>query len=170
MSKGACMHAPFNLPDAVLWGFVATIVLSTMLAASWGLGLSRMSVTFLLGTMFTPDRRRARLYGLLFHMANGWAFAFLYIAAFESLRLATWWLGVLIGVVHALFVLAVVMPLLPSMHPRMASVEQGPTAVRRLQPPASWPCTTVGEPPRSRSSPTPSTGPSSAPSTASRPS
>jgi hypothetical protein len=94
-----------------------------------------MSITFLLGTMFTPDRQRAKLYGLLFHMANGWAFAFLYIAAFESLHRATWWLGALIGVIHALFVLVVIMPLMPSLHPRMASVEQGPTAVRRLQPP-----------------------------------
>jgi hypothetical protein len=129
------MHPPINLPDAVLWGFAATVVLSTMLVASWGLGLSRMSITFLLGTMFTPDRQRAKLYGLLVHMANGWAFAFLYIAAFESLRLATWSLGALIGVIHALFVLVVIMPLMPSMHPRMASVDQGPTAVRRLQPP-----------------------------------
>jgi hypothetical protein len=129
------MHAALNFPDALLWGFVATAVLSTMLTASWGLGLSRMSITFLLGTMLTPDRQRAKLYGLLIHMANGWAFAFLYVAAFESLQRATWWLGALIGVVHALFVLIVVMPLMPSMHPRMASVEQGPTAVRRLQPP-----------------------------------
>ena len=129
------MHAPLNLPDALLWGFVATLVLSTMLTAAWGLGFSRMSVTFLLGTMFTADRQRAKLYGLLFHMANGWAFAFLYVAAFESLRQATWWLGALIGVIHALFVLGVAMPLMPSMHPRMASVVQGPTAVRRLQPP-----------------------------------
>jgi hypothetical protein len=94
-----------------------------------------MSMTFLLGTIFTPNRQRAKVYGLLLHMANGWAFAFLYAAAFERLGLATWWLGAVIGVVHGVFVLTVIMPALPSMHPRMASVNEGPTAVRRLQPP-----------------------------------
>jgi hypothetical protein len=129
------VHAPLNLPDAILWGFVATLVLTTLLAGSWGLGLSRMSITFLLGTMFTADRERAKLYGLLVHMANGWLFAFLYVAAFESLHRSTWWIGALIGIAHAMFVLVVAMPMMPSIHPRMASVNQGPTAVRRLQPP-----------------------------------
>ena len=41
----------------------------------------------------------------------------------------------LIGLVHASFVLAAAMPLLPSMHPRMASEQQGPTPTRQLEPP-----------------------------------
>jgi hypothetical protein len=129
------MHTPINFLDAALWGFVATAILTTTVAGSWGLGLSRMSITFLLGTMFTPDRQRAKLAGLLFHLANGWAFALLYAAAFERLGLATWWLGAAIGIIHAMFVLVVVMTMMPSIHPRMAGVNQGPTAVRRLQPP-----------------------------------
>ena len=37
--------------------------------------------------------------------------------------------------VHASFVLAVGMPVLPGLHPRMANEEYGPTVVRQLEPP-----------------------------------
>ena len=119
----------------LLWGFVATIVLSTVMAGSQNLGYTRMSLPFLLGTIVTPNRDRAMLYGLLMHVANGWMFALLYALAFESWRSATWWLGALVGIVHASFVLAVAMPIIPAMHPRMVSEYFGPTPNRQLQPP-----------------------------------
>ncbi len=36
---------------------------------------------------------------------------------------------------QALFILAVAMPLLPALHPRMASEQQGPTPTMQLEPP-----------------------------------
>jgi len=69
------------------------------------------------------------------HIVNGWLFALLYALAFESWRQATWWLGAGIGLVHGLFVLAVGMPIVPAMHPRMVSEYFGPTPNRQLQPP-----------------------------------
>lgn len=124
-----------NLGSTLLWGFVATIVLTTIMAAAQMVGLSRMSIPFLLGTMFTPDRARARVIGFLAHLMNGWIFAFIYAFAFESLERATVWLGAGIGIVHVLFVLLAGMPILPGMHPRMASEERGPEPTRQLQPP-----------------------------------
>jgi hypothetical protein len=124
-----------NRGGAALWGFVGTLVLTGLMAASQGLGLTRMSLPFMLGTMFTPDRDRAKLVGFGVHLLNGWLFALLYAAAFESWRRATWWLGTAIGLVHALFVLLVGLPLLPALHPRMASEQQGPTPTRQLEPP-----------------------------------
>jgi hypothetical protein len=124
-----------NVPSILLWGFAATIVLTIVMAACHGLGLTRMSIPFLLGTMLTPNRDRALVAGILFHIVNGWAFAFLYAAMFEALKAATWWLGAGIGLAHALFVLGVVMPALPGLHPRMVSEYYGPTPNRRLQPP-----------------------------------
>ena len=41
-----------------VWGFAATVVLTTILAASQGVGLTRMNLTYLLGTMFTAGRDR----------------------------------------------------------------------------------------------------------------
>lgn len=46
-----------------------------------------------------------------------------------------WPVGAAIGLVHAAFVLVVAMPVLPGMHPRMASATSGPQARRRLEPP-----------------------------------
>jgi uncharacterized membrane protein YagU involved in acid resistance len=126
-----------NMRGTVLWGFVATVVLTGLMAGSQRLGLTRMNIPFMLGSMMTPNRDRAKLIGFFVHMMNGWIFASVYAAAFQSWRRATWWLGAGIGLVHALFVLTAVMPIMPSMHPRMASEDQGPTPPRQLEPPGS---------------------------------
>lgn len=118
-----------------LWGFVGTVVLTTLLAGSQELRLTRMNIPYMLGTMITPDRDRAKTAGLVLHLINGWLFATIYAAAFQSWRRATWQLGALIGLVHAAFVLAVGLPMLPGMHPRMASEQRGPTPTRQLAPP-----------------------------------
>jgi uncharacterized membrane protein YagU involved in acid resistance len=124
-----------NVGSWLLWGFVSTVVLTAILAGSQGLGLTRMNIPYLLGTMFTPNRDRAKLYGILFHLVNGWIFSLIYVAAFHAWGMATWWLGAVTGVVHAAFVLAVGVALLPGLHPRMASEQYGPTVVRQLEPP-----------------------------------
>lgn len=124
-----------NLPSIVLWGFVATLVLATVSSSSQRLGLTRMSMPFILGTIITPDRDRAMLWGTLVHMLNGWLFSALYALIFEALHRSGWWLGALIGIWQGLFVLAVAMPLIPSAHPRMVSEYVGPSPNRRLQPP-----------------------------------
>jgi hypothetical protein len=124
-----------NLPSILVWGFAATVVLSIMMAGAQSFGFTRMSIPFLLGTMLTASRDRAMLTGLLMHIVNGWLFALLYALAFESWQQATWWLGAGIGLVHGLFVLAVGMPIVPAMHPRMVSEYFGPTPNRQLQPP-----------------------------------
>ncbi|MPZ50128.1 MAG: hypothetical protein GEU75_12670 [Dehalococcoidia bacterium] len=124
-----------NLAGFLLWGFVATMVLTLLMAASQGFGLTRINIPFLVGTMLTADRDRAKLLGFAAHLVNGWLFALIYIAAFESWDQATWWLGALIGFVHAAFLLAAVMPIMPSFHARMASEQRGPTPTRQLAPP-----------------------------------
>ena len=43
--------------------------------------------------------------------------------------------GALIGLVQATFVLTMLLPILPALHPRMANEEYGPTVVRQLEPP-----------------------------------
>ncbi|HEU0035544.1 MAG TPA: hypothetical protein VFQ53_33265 [Kofleriaceae bacterium] len=119
----------------VIWGFGATAVLSVIMAAGHGLGFTRMSIPYLLGTMLTPDRDRARLLGIPIHIVNGWLFSLLYVYAFHAWGGPTWWKGALIGAVHGSFVLALVLPALPALHPRMASESTGPTVVRQLEPP-----------------------------------
>lgn len=124
-----------NVASGIVWGFAATIILTTLMAASQGLGLTRMNIPYLLGTMVTADRDRAKPIGVLLHVINGWAFSFLYIAAFNVWGGPTWWKGAAIGLVHSAFVLTAAMPTFPGFHPRMASETRGPTVVRVLEPP-----------------------------------
>jgi hypothetical protein len=124
-----------NWGSWILSGFVATLALSTLLAASQGLGLTRMNIPYLVGTIITIDREKARLYGFIAHLLNGWVFSLLYVFIFEARHLANWWFGLLIGLAHAIFVLTVAMSLLPSFHPRMATERHGPTTRRQLEPP-----------------------------------
>ncbi len=124
-----------NVASWLVWGFAATLVLTTILSSSQGLGLTRMNIPFLLGTMFSGGTRPAERVGFLVHLVNGWIFSFVYLVAFRLLGGATLARGAVIGAVHALFVLAAVMPVLPAFHPRMALASEGPTAIRRLEPP-----------------------------------
>jgi hypothetical protein len=124
-----------NVWNAILWGFLATVVMTSIMAASQALRWTRMSMPLIVGTIFTEDLDRARLAGLCVHFVNGWLFALLYAATFESLGSATWWTGAFMGMIQAFFVLTVGMSTLPGLHPRMANEEHGPTPTRLLQPP-----------------------------------
>lgn len=121
--------------DTVMGGFAGTVVLTTCLAGSQGLGLTRMNLPYMLGTMVTPNRDRAKLVGFGMHFLNGLLFAAIYAAAFRRWQRATWWLGAGVGLVHSLFVLAAAMSIIPAFHPRMANEQQGPTPTRQLEPP-----------------------------------
>jgi uncharacterized membrane protein YagU involved in acid resistance len=124
-----------NWGSALLWGFVATVALTSIESASRGLGFTRSSMPFLLGTMLTSSRDLANIFGIAFHMLNGWLAALLYAALFEATGGATSWLGALFGAIHAAFVLTVVLPLLPDIHPRMAREGEGPQSISLVQPP-----------------------------------
>ena len=124
-----------NWGSWLLWGFASTVVLTSILSASQGMGITRMNLPYLLGTLFTPNRDRAKLLGSVVHFANGWLFSLIYVAVFHAWNQASWWLGALVGMVHAIFVLTVLMAMLPALHPRMANEQQGPSVVRQLEPP-----------------------------------
>jgi hypothetical protein len=124
-----------NIPSLILWGFAATLILSTIMTSSKYLGLTRMDLPFLLGTMFSANRNKAPWIGFTIHLVMGWFFAFIYGAAFELSGLANWWFGMAIGFVHAAFVLTTGLQIVNYLHPRMARPYQGPTPTRQLQPP-----------------------------------
>ncbi|HZH09903.1 MAG TPA: hypothetical protein VEZ24_06010 [Microvirga sp.] len=121
--------------NMMIWGLLATVTMTTVLQGAQGLGLSRLSLPFLAGTFFTDDRRWAVILGFVCYVMGGWLFAFLYFVLFASLGLYTWWLGAVTGLVHGLFLLVCGLPLLPYLHPRMASEYDGASVIRQLEPP-----------------------------------
>lgn len=124
-----------NLASIMLWGFAATLILTTITIAGQSLGLTRLDMPFIIGTMFTPDRDRAKIIGYVFHLLNGWILAVVYALFFENVHAATWWFGALIGAVQGVIVVVVILPLLPGVHPRMVSDFRGPEPTRLLEPP-----------------------------------
>ncbi|WP_373048548.1 hypothetical protein [Vulgatibacter sp.] len=124
-----------NVGAWLIWGFAATVVLTTLMAGSQAANLTRMNLPYLLGTMVTPSRDKAKVLGIVMHLVNGWVFSLVYVLAFHQLGVATWWWGATVGFVHGAFVIAVAFPALPGIHPRMASETRGPTVVRHLEPP-----------------------------------
>jgi hypothetical protein len=124
-----------NIDNILVSGLGATVLLTIVLAVSKPVGLTRMDLPFLLGTMFTANRNKAPWFGFICHLVIGWIFALLYAATFETIGIGTWWFGLIIGLVHAIFVLSTGLEIMSSFHPRMARPYQGPTPTKQLQPP-----------------------------------
>ena len=60
-----------NIWGTVAGGFAGTLVLTTALSAAGELGLTRMDLPFLLGTMVSSDRSRAKALGYAMHFVVG---------------------------------------------------------------------------------------------------
>jgi len=118
-----------------LFGLLATALLTAVMIAAQLAGWTRLDLPLLLGTIVTADPDRARVAGFFVHLAVGEAFALGYAAGFALLDTATWWLGALFGLVHVAIALTVLVPLLPGIHPRMASDRAGPASTAVLEPP-----------------------------------
>ena len=124
-----------NFSSIILWGFAATTILTTLILVGQSLGWTRIDMPFIVGTMFTANRDRAKILGYALHVINGWWFAIIYALFFEEMQRATWWLGALMGILQGFVVVVAVLPLLPGMHPRMVSDSRGPEPTRLLEPP-----------------------------------
>jgi hypothetical protein len=121
---------------ALAGGFLGTLVLTTLLRAGSELRLTRIDLPFLLGTVFSDDRSRAKAIGYLLHFVNGLVFALIYYAIFRAIGEASWWLGALFGLAHGLFAgTALVNILLPVVHPRMGTPASTTNRLALLEPP-----------------------------------
>jgi hypothetical protein len=118
-----------------VFGLVATTGLTAVMIVAQLAGLTRFDLPLMLGTLVTEDPDRARVAGFFIHLGMGQVFGLFYAAAFAALDAASWWLGGLLGLGHGAVALAVIVPLLPGMHPRMASERAGPSSTAVLEPP-----------------------------------
>ena len=119
----------------VVFGLIATAALTAVMTGAQLAGLTRLDLPLMLGTIVVPDPDRARVAGFLIHLVNGQAFALGYAAVFAARDQATWWAGGLLGGLHGAVALLVVVPLLPGIHPRMASERAGLSSGPALEPP-----------------------------------
>jgi len=124
-----------DIGSVLLWGFMGTAGLTTIMYLAQGMGVTRMSLPFMIGTMFSGNRDKAQYLGVALHFVIGWSLSFLYAFVFEDLKLSGWIPGLILGTGHGLFVLSVLMSVLPYLHPRMSTEHDRPTPTRMLEPP-----------------------------------
>jgi hypothetical protein len=121
---------------ALAGGAVGTIVLTSGLRLAQELGLTRMDIPLLLGTVFTDRRGPASVLGYVIHFGNGLVFALGYYAIFRAVDHAGWLFGAVLGVVHAgLAGGALITVLLPAIHPRMGTPWSDAKETPILEPP-----------------------------------
>jgi hypothetical protein len=118
-----------------IFGLIATAALTAVMIGTQLAGLTRLDLPLLLGTIVTADPDRARVVGFFIHLLNGQAFALGYAAVFAATGEATWWAGALLGALHGAVALLVIVPLLPGIHPHMASERAGLSRGVALEPP-----------------------------------
>ena len=125
-----------TLGGALAGGFIGTLVLTTLLRGASELRLTRVDLPFLLGTMVTVDRLRAKALGYLFHFFFGFFFALGYYVVFRAVGRAGWLLGAALGLVHGVFTgSALVNILLPVVHPRMGTPVSSIESETLVEPP-----------------------------------
>jgi hypothetical protein len=111
-----------SLWGALVGGAVGTIVLTSGLRVAQELGVTRMDIPLLLGTVFTDRRDRASVIGYVIHFFNGLLFALAYYGVFRAVGHAGWLFGAALGIVHAALAGgALLTVLLPAVHPRMGT-------------------------------------------------
>ena len=121
---------------AIAAGFVATLVMTTIMRGASQFGFTRMDFALLLGTTVSDNRRKARAYGYVFHFVAGILFALAYVAFFQITGRGGWIAGALLGTVHAMFDGTVLVNvLLPLVHPRIATPETAANDIALIEPP-----------------------------------
>jgi hypothetical protein len=124
------------IASAVAGGVIGTLAMATITKGAAELGITRMDLALLLGTVVTENRRKARAIGYVFYFVLGIVFAEAYGGFFTIIGRASWQLGALLGALHALFITTVLVAvLLPVVHPRMATPDSAANDITLIEPP-----------------------------------
>lgn len=117
----------FDLGPALVAGFVATLGMTAVLMGGRSMGMTSMDMPLIIGGMVSDDEANARRVGMVVHvlMMGTIVFGVLYgllFTLFDSDAAVT---GLLIGVVHGVIFGAMVLPMMPAVHPRMKASSGG---------------------------------------------
>lgn len=127
---------PAFLWPAVAGGVLGTLVLTTLVRGASELGFTRMDLTFLLGTLVTSRRLRAKAWGFALHLLIGVGFAIAYGAVFTALGRSGAAFGAVLGALHGVFSATILVNvLLPIVHPRMGTPDSSSRETPLIEPP-----------------------------------
>lgn len=87
-----------NIFGAVVAGIVGTMAISMVMAMAPKMGMPKMDIVGMLGSMFNPNGNRSL--GWMMHMMMGIVFAIVYAILWQALGSVSYGTGVLFGVGH----------------------------------------------------------------------
>jgi hypothetical protein len=124
-----------DLTDALVIAIPATALALIVLEVGQAAGATRLDLALILGTVAPRDPDRSRVVGLTLHGVIGVAFTICYALLFAVLDMSGVAVGATIGLLHGLFVVAILGRLLPAVSNRIASPRSGPWEHTLLEPP-----------------------------------
>jgi uncharacterized membrane protein YagU involved in acid resistance len=117
-----------DIAGAILAGLAGTAVMTVLMYVAPMMGMQKMDIVGMLGSMFTANKGVATMLGLMAHFLAGAVFALIYALLWSiGFGSVTWLWGLVFGAVHGI-VAMVVVPLLMRMHPRATEMAGGAVA------------------------------------------
>src|SRR3970040_1743297 len=118
-----------NIIGSIIAGLLGTLVMTLLMYMAPLMGMPKMDIIGMLGTMFTGSEGTARMLGTLAHFMMGVIFAIIYALLWSvGIGSPTWFWGFVFGAVHGV-VAIVMMPVMTKMHPRPPQMESSPLMV-----------------------------------------
>jgi len=115
-----------NVLGAIIAGLAGTAVMTMVMYVAPLMGMPKMDIAGMLGSMFVSKKETAKVVGMVMHFMMGVVFALIYALLWSlGLGSATWWWGLIFGAVHGV-VIIVMMPIMMRMHPRPPEMAGGP--------------------------------------------
>jgi uncharacterized membrane protein YagU involved in acid resistance len=115
-----------NVLGAIIAGLAGTAVMTMLMYAAPLMGMPKMDIAGMLGSMFVSKKETATIVGLVLHFMMGVVFAIIYALLWSlGIGSATWWWGLIFGAVHTVVIL-MMMPIMMRMHPRPPEMAGGP--------------------------------------------
>ncbi len=115
-----------NIIGAVAAGLIGTAIMTMLMYSAPMMGMPKMDIMGMLGTMVTPRKETATGLGLVIHFMMGVIFALIYAFLWRlGIGSATWLWGLIFGAVHGVIAI-VMMPMMLRMHPRPPVIASGP--------------------------------------------
>src|SRR5436190_261615 len=114
-----------HVRDAIIAGSTGRMAMLLLIYGGPLIGLPRIDVVSLLGSLAAPNKQDAVTLGGAIHFTMGILFAMIY-AAFWSVGIGspTWWWGIIFGAIHGILVIVLLFVMM-RVHPQLSQSLKG---------------------------------------------